>query len=141
MTVIAALMTLPKFKDDYFSRDYFPEGASDYIVKNIDIKNMKLFNDYTYGSYLLFRDIPVFIDSRADLYTKPFNKKKDIFSDYFDITNIKIFYEKKFAEYGITHVIQMKGSALGIILAEDKHYKELYSDYNFILFERVTDSQ
>jgi hypothetical protein len=98
---------------------------------------MKLFNDYGYGSYLFFRGIPVFIDSRADLYTKAFNGEKDIITDYFDIVSIKIFYEKKFEAYGITHVIQKKNSSLGIILAENENYKVLYSDNYFILFERT----
>ena len=35
---------------------------------------MKIYNEYNYGSYLLFRGIPVFIDSRCDLYTKEYTK-------------------------------------------------------------------
>lgn len=34
---------------------------------------MKLFNEYNYGSYLLYKGVPVFIDSRADLYAPEFN--------------------------------------------------------------------
>lgn len=37
---------------------------------------MKIYNEYNYGSYLLFRGIPVFVDSRADLYTPQFNGEK-----------------------------------------------------------------
>ena len=47
---------------------------------------MRLYNEYNYGSYLLFKDIPVFIDSRASLYTKQFNKLNyDILNDYNEI--------------------------------------------------------
>ena len=63
---------------------------------------MKLFNDYNYGSYLLFKGIPVFIDSRADLYSPEFNKGKDIFSDYLNISGLSNWYEDKFEEYGVT---------------------------------------
>jgi hypothetical protein len=137
IAIVTVLMTVRKFNDEFFHKAHYPEGASNYIIENIDVKNMKLFNDYGYGSYLFFRGIPVFIDSRADLYTKAFNGKKDIITDYFDIVNIKIFYEKKFEAYGITHVIQKKNSSLGIILAENENYKVLYSDNYFILFERT----
>jgi hypothetical protein len=140
MVAIAVFMTVLKFNDEFFHKAFYPKEASDYIVEHLDVENMKLFNDYGYGSYLFFRGIPVFIDSRADLYTQAFNGKKDILTDYFDICRIKVYYEKKFDEYGITHVIQRKDSPLGIILAENKDYRELYSDKYFILFERTTQT-
>ena len=43
------------------------------MLQNLDVKNIKLFNEYNYGSYLLYKGIPVFIDSRADLYAPEFN--------------------------------------------------------------------
>ena len=44
------------------------------------MSSMRLFNEYNYGSYLLYEGIPVFIDSRADLYAPEFNgtRKEDI---------------------------------------------------------------
>ena len=78
---------------------------------------MKIYNEYNYGSYLLFRGIPVFVDSRADLYTLQFNGEKnddgkyegkDIFSDYINTSNIGVYYENKFEEYDITHVLIRK---------------------------------
>ena len=40
------------------------------MSENINVDEMRIFNEYNFGSYLLLNDIPVFIDSRADLYTK-----------------------------------------------------------------------
>ena len=80
----------------------YPVKACDYILENIDISTMRIFNEYNYGSYILYRGIPVFIDSRADLYTPEFNGKKneegkyvgkDIFSDCINISNISTYYE------------------------------------------------
>ena len=50
-------------------------------LENIDLENARFYNEYNYGSYMLFRGIPVFIDSRADLYAPEFsgNKDEDIF--------------------------------------------------------------
>ena len=33
---------------------------------------MPVFNDYSFGGYLIFRGVPVFIDSRAELYGDAF---------------------------------------------------------------------
>ena len=125
----------------------YPVKACDYILENIDISTMRIFNEYNYGSYMLFRGIPVFIDSRADLYTPEFNGKKneegkyvgkDIFSDCINISNISTYYENKFEQYGITHVLIRDNSKLNMFLSRDKeHYKELYSDDSFVLYERV----
>ena len=71
-------------------KDSFTDYILDIIKEKLDKKNIKLFNEYNYGSYLLYRGIPVFIDSRADLYTKQFSGfDYDIFDDYFYITNKK----------------------------------------------------
>ena len=60
----------------------YPVKACDYILENIDISTMRIFNEYNYGSYILYRGIPVFIDSRADLYTPEFNVKKNVEGKY-----------------------------------------------------------
>ena len=123
----------------------YPVQACDYILENIDIENMKIFNEYNYGSYMLYRGIPVFIDSRADLYTPEFNGTKnaegkyegrDIFSDYINVSNISTYYENKFEQYDITHVLIRKNSKLNMFLSRDNNYYELYSDDNFVFYER-----
>ena len=59
----------PKLDDKFVDENTYPVKASDYIIENVDLSTMKIYNEYNYGSYLLFRGIPVFVDSRADLYT------------------------------------------------------------------------
>ena len=107
---------------------------------------MRIYNEYNYGSYLVFKGIPVFIDSRAELYTPQFNGVKkddktyegrDIFSDYLNISNIGTYYENKFEEYGITHVLLKKNTKLNIFISRDDNYKELYSDDYFVFYERL----
>lgn len=144
--LISFVMYRGKIDDPYVSESSYPVGASDYILVNLDIENMKLFNEYNYGSYLLFRGIPVFIDSRADLYAPEFNGTKneegkyegrDIFSDYINVSNISTYYEDKFDKYEITHVITGKKTKLNMFLSRDgEKYKELYSDEYFVLYER-----
>ena len=66
---------------DYLPEDLYPIGAVNYIKNNLDYKNIKIYNDYNEGSYLMFNNIPVFIDSRLDVYCSEFNNT-DIFRDY-----------------------------------------------------------
>ena len=123
----------------------YPVDACDYILENLNVNNIKLYNEYNYGSYILYRGIPVFIDSRADLYTPEFNGTKNekgkydgrnVFSDYLNISNISTYYENKFEEYEITHVLIKKNSKLNMFLSRDDNYNKLYSDDNFVLYER-----
>ena len=121
----------------------YPVQASDWILENLDIENVKFYNEYNYGSYLLYREIPVFIDSRADLYAPEFNKRdgeekgRDIFSDYINISTIGTYYEDKFKEYGITNVILYKTSKLNMFISRNDNYKEIYKDNYFVIYERL----
>ena len=118
----------------------YPVSAVDYILENVDISTMKIFNEYNYGSYLLFRGIPVFVDSRSDLYTPQFNGSKDIFGDAINTAGITVYYENIFKNYGITHVIVQKNSRLNMLLNNDSNYKLLYSDDGFFFYERLGDN-
>ena len=147
--LVAFTLYRGKINNPIVSTSSYPVKACDYILENIDVENMRIFNEYNYGSYLLYRGIPVFIDSRADLYTPEFNRTKneegeyegrDIFTDYINTTNIARYYENTFKEYDITHVLVRKNTKLNMLLSRDKeHYKELYSDDNFIFYERETE--
>ena len=127
-------------KVDIVSSKDYPVEATKYIKENLDVNSIKLFNEYNFGSYLLFEDIPVFIDSRADVYDPQFNKwEDDIFRDFINIVDLNTDYESKFEHYGITHILIYKKSLLSKMLNKDAdNYKELYSDDNFIVFERLT---
>ena len=126
-----------KLDDNYINSSSYPVEASNYILNNLDINNMRLYNEYNYGSYLLYRGIPVFIDSRADLYAPEFNGRQDIFSDFLNISNIGVYYEDKFEEYGITHVIVYRNAKLNMFLSRNNDYKQLYLDNNFVIYERL----
>lgn len=142
MLTFSYFMAKDKVKDQYVNEADYPVQACNYIIENIDLSTAKFYNEYNYGSYMLYRGIPVFIDSRADLYAPEFSgKKEDIFSDFIDTSNIGTFYEDTMEKYGITHVINYKNSKMNMIITEtkDPKYKELYSDDYFVIYERVKD--
>ena len=91
-------------------------------------------------TYLIYIGIPVFIDSRADLYAPEFSgKKDDIFMDFINTSSIGTFYEDTFKKYDITHVITYKNSKVNMIITEtkDPNYKKLYDDKYFVVYERL----
>lgn len=129
---------------NYINTNDYPVEASTWILNNLDVKNMKIYNEYNYGSYMIFRGIPVFIDSRADLYAPEFNAEpergiegRDIFMDVMNIDDFKYDYKQAFKKYGVTHVILYSGSKLSYILEKDANYKMLYDEGNFKIFERL----
>lgn len=122
----------------------YPVHAAEYIKNNLDLDNIKLFNEYNYGSYLLYKGIPVFIDSRCDLYTPEFNKTddypkgRDIFTDYIKTSNIQKHYYNTFEEYDITHIILYKRSKLNMLITEEPDkYRNIYEDTYFKIYEVV----
>ena len=130
----------PKQNDKYIDTSDYPVQACDYILENIDLTTARFYNEYNYGSYLIYRGIPVFIDSRADLYAPEFSgKKDDIFMDFINTSSIGTFYEDTFKKYDITHVITYKNSKVNMIITEtkDPNYKKLYDDKYFVVYERL----
>ena len=128
-------------KTPYVDSASYPVAASDWMIANLDVKKMKLYNEYNYGSYLLFRGIPVFVDSRADLYAPEFNGKKDIFSDALNIAGIALNYKTAIEDYGVTHVITYANAKLAMLLEDDSNYKKIYDDNSFKIFEKVVQKE
>ena len=142
MLVFSFYMVKDKFDDSYIDESSYPVQACDFIIENIDLGKARFYNEYNYGSYMLFRGIPVFIDSRADLYAPEFSgKKDDIFMDFIETSSISKFYEDIFEKYGITHVITYENSKMNMIITKtkDENYKELYKDDYFVVYERVSE--
>ncbi|MCL2859827.1 MAG: hypothetical protein FWF46_04575 [Oscillospiraceae bacterium] len=135
--IMCLTLVKPKLDDKFVPENWYPVKASDFLLNNVDISKMKLFNEYNYGSYLLYRGIPVFIDSRCDLYTPQFNPGENEFDDFLNITNLSASYEDEFAKYGITHVMLYVNSKLNLLLEKDSNYNVIYSDSNFIIYERL----
>ncbi len=131
-----------KFDDEYVKKSLYPVNASTYIIDNLNLDEIRLYNEYNYGSYLLFRGIPVFIDSRADLYAPEFSGlEDDIFKDYINTSGLTTYYEDTFEKYDITHVITYKNSKMNQIIEEtekrtnDLKYYNIYSDEHFVIYE------
>lgn len=56
----------------FIKRDFYPESkkAIDYLAKNYNTENMKLYINFNDGSYAVYKEIKVNIDPRAEVYLK-----------------------------------------------------------------------
>lgn len=129
----------PKAGNSYINEASYPVQAVEWLKENINTSEMRLYNEYNYGSYILFQDVKVFIDSRADLYTPEFNgdSEKDIFSDAVQVASISKYYEDVFDKYEITHLLIPNNTKMNMFISRDENYKELYKDNNFVIYERL----
>lgn len=112
-----------------------PVGVKDFILENK--VTGKIYNDYNYGSYLLFYDIKVFVDSRADLYSEKFNGKdilKDSLDTYYSKQDIKDIMDK----YGLSYAVVDKNAVYYNAYVKNKDYfVTLYEDNSFAFLELV----
>lgn len=141
----------PKINEKYYYESDYPIKAAAWIKENLDLENIKLFNEYNYGSYLIYEGIPVMIDSRCDLYTPQYNTKtgkakdgQDIFMDVQNIATGTDNYKDTFKKYDITHVITFSDSNVSKKLKTDSDYKKIYpltdeekEDKRFVIYERL----
>ena len=145
----------PKINEKYYYEHDYPIKAAAWIKENLDYKNIRLFNEYNYGSYLIYEEIPVMIDSRCDLYTPQYNTKtgraedgQDIFMDVQNIATGTDDYKNTFERYDITHVITYSDSNLSKKIKNNKDYKKIYpltdeekEDDRFVIYEKVEEAQ
>lgn len=134
--ISSVLIINSNISKDYINYSKYPEKASNYILENLNIKNIRIYNEYNFGSYLLFKNIPVFIDSRADLYTEEFNKDCTIFKD--GVVRKASNYEEIFSKYKISHILIYNTNILNTILKNDNNYRKIYIDKYFSIYEKLT---
>lgn len=132
----------PKIDSAYIDEATYPVRMSDFILQyfeenNINLDDVRLYNEYNYGSYLLYRGIPVFIDSRCDLYAPEYNEGQNIFMDFIESSNISKWFEDVLEKYDITHIILYKNSKMNMIIKDGNldGYKLLKEDDYFVFYE------
>ncbi len=90
-------------------------------------------NDYLWGGYLIWntRQIPVFVDSRVDIYDH-----RGIFKDYLDAMGVVRPLEI-LDKYHIRYALYSKNSPLAYLLLHNSGWKTDYDDGSTILLERI----
>ncbi len=122
------------YNNEYKINETYPVEIVNYIKDNIDYKNTRIYNMFSFGSYLEYNDIPVFIDSRAEVYSKEFNGGHDIISDYVDSLELDS-YKNVFEEYKFEYAIIENDTDLYQYLKIDTSFEEIMSNDQFTLYK------
>ena len=134
--IFSTSMFLDNLSTDYVDNKAYPVAAVEYIKQNLDYKNIKIYNSYNNGSYLMLNDIPVFIDSRLDVYCSEFNDT-NIFYDFIQVSNGYMNYEEIFNKYNFSHILLQTEDIAQQYICKDKNYKSIYEDEHYVLYEKI----
>ena len=88
---------------------------------------------YDYGGILIYNDIKVFVDGRADLYSK-YNYK-----DYLDMTALKGDYPKLIDKYDFDYLLVSNKQQINTYLKYSDKHELIYEnkDKGFTLYRTI----
>ncbi len=110
----------------------YPVEAVDFLEKS-GLSNKRGYNSYMWGGYLIWQDVPVYIDGRADVYGDDF-----IFS-YLDAFNLTKRWREPLEEFNVDYVLIDNSNRLSIMLSEAADWQEAYKDEIAVVFVPTED--
>ena len=116
----------------------FPKNYSFYLdSKDINyiksVKPKRLFNAYNYGGDLIYNDIKVFIDGRADLYSNG-----DVFNDFSVIYYLDGDFYSLMFKYNFDYYLVEKNSGLDYYLKYNDQFKLIYVNDKVKMYKKRT---
>ena len=117
-------------KTDAQMRDMYPLEA----VKKIKEKGLADkhgLNEYAWGGYLIWNDLPVFIDGRVDMYGD------DFFREYMSVHDAQKGWKEMymvFMRYDVRYILLRPLSLLANLLRANGDWKEVYRDRTASVF-------
>ncbi len=106
----------------------FPIASIDYLEAE-GLADKRIYNEYAWGGYFIWRGIPSFIDGRADLFGDEF-----IYL-YMGTYNGGPNWEQLLNDYDIELILIRKNSPLSVLLQTSPNWELLYEDHNTHIFE------
>lgn len=112
------------------------EKSVNYLLKHNKKEDIILYTKYGEGSYCEFRGLKPYIDSRAEIFLKSNNKKKDVIKEFYLLSHNMLDYNNFIDEYKFTHLIVSKHDNIYRYLKKDKRYKMVFKDKKYMIYER-----
>ncbi len=121
LTIIAGTMFITSYRI-YGLYKGLSNNIVEYIVDNYDKENTKVFINFSDGGHVEYEGLKAYIDSRAELFYKKNNKKKDIFKEYAKLYehNDDKYYKDFINRYNFTHIIVINNNGLYNYLENNK---------------------
>ena len=103
--------------------------AIDFLIEQDDPKNIILFTCSNEGSYVEFRGIKYYVDTRPEIFSKRLNHKEDIIKEYFDLCSGKLDYREFFSRYNFNYILVTEREKIPyLLLSNDDNYKMIFED-------------
>ncbi|WAH38113.1 hypothetical protein [Alicyclobacillus dauci] len=115
--------------DAHFATNAYPIDSVNYI-KQHPVPGPML-NAYDFGGYLIYRDVPTFVDGRTDIYLH-----KNIFQDYMDLQNLAWDAPDLLDKYKFNSAMLPSGYSLSVYLTNNPDWHIVYSGPNAEIFVR-----
>lgn len=107
--------------------------GGDYLNDNYD-HDIVVYTNLDYGSYIEYLGFHSYFDTRAEVFLKKANKKKEIFLEAMKIEKTCIDYKKFIKKYNFTHMVVYKKTCLYYYLKND-NTKIVFDDKKYVIFE------
>lgn len=106
------------------------ENGINYVKKLEGNKNgITMYCAYGLCNYAEWLDLKLYIDSRAEIFLKANNKKKDIFKEYYNLQQGKLYYKDFIEKYNFDYLIVDENDYLYQLLINDNddNYEIIYN--------------
>lgn len=110
----------------------YPVAAVDYLETH-DLADKRIFNDYSFGGYLIWRGIPVFADGRADVYGD------DFLFYYLQTYAVQADWQEPLNDWNVEVVLISQGSSLAALLNASPDWNQVYADDVAVIFVPKTN--
>ena len=101
--------------------DEFPVYAIDWLEEE-GLTQARIFNDYEWGGYMILRDVPTFIDGRADIFGDEF------IYFYMQTYTRQADWREPLDEHDVEYVLTRTDGGLKILLDEVSEWEIVYED-------------
>ena len=116
---------------DMLAKEYNKTVISKEMIETIKKESPeRLFNMYDYGGELIYNDIKVFVDGRADLYSR-YN-----LDDYSKISMLNGDYVKLIEKYNFDYFLVTKEYPITTYLHYNDNYEVILDDEKMILYKK-----
>lgn len=92
----------------------------------------RIFTEYAWEDYAVFRHRPTFVDGRTDYFTG------SVLTEYMDVTNLTTRPDPVFDQYRVDYVIWARGAPLSLYLERDPAWKVVDRTPQALVFARTS---
>ena len=135
VTLITGILLITITQINNVNDKLYNKDLDDELITTIkDLKPERLYNDYNIGGYLIYNEIDVFIDGRADAYSKA--NLKDAYSL---MVGNGPDTQKLLDKYNFDLLITENDRYLEKFLKKNQNYEPIIKDDHYSIYKRISN--